>query len=94
MKKGDRVRLKTFNGQKRPNEEVDEKENYWKLIDKLGIIEKDPKERSIFASFSIEPRILVRFENDVKSLNLECHNAIENSLWILVSDLEVIRNDV
>jgi len=78
MKIGNKVKLNTFNGTTKPDEECSHNENYWKLIGSLGKILKGPNDKS---------RFLVQFEKDVISLVLECHNDINNSLWILESDL-------
>ena len=81
MKIGNKIKLNTFNGTTKPDEECLPNENYWKLIGCLGKIVKGPNAKS---------RFLVQFEKDVLSLGLECHNDINNSLWILESDLEGI----
>lgn len=36
-------------------------------------------------------RVLVRFEDDLAKFGLENHNEKHNSLWILKSDLEVLK---
>lgn len=76
---GNRVKLGTFNGTLKPEENCPSNENYWKLIGCIGKIVKEPNERS---------RVLVKFEKDVQLFGLECHNEFENSLWILESDLK------
>jgi hypothetical protein len=88
LKIGQKVKLKRFNGTLRPDENCPSYENYWQLIGSIGQIVKDPNEKDQYASFSDNPRLLVQFEKDVKSLGLECHNNVENSLWILESDLK------
>jgi hypothetical protein len=91
MKIGDRVRLIAFNGKLRLKR-VRFSENYWKLIGETGTVQKDPQEKYIYASFSEKPRVLVKFDRDVTtSYGLIAHNNIENSLWILVSDLEILQ---
>jgi len=93
MRVGDRVRLTTFNGARRWNErgEVYQPEDYWKLIGESGTIVQDPSEVSMYASFSDQPRVLVKFDKSVAAHGLICHNPVPNSLWILVTDLETIR---
>jgi hypothetical protein len=91
MKVGQRVKLKTFNGEKHASERVSKQENYWKLVGEIGIIKQDPRESSIYASFSEEPRVLVKFTKDLNKEGLIAHNNIANSLWILVSDLEIVN---
>lgn len=87
MKIGKKVKLKTFGGTLFPDNDCPAQENYWKLIGYIGRIVKDPQEENLYASFSDKPRLLVRFDEDVNSLELECHNNVKNSLWILESDL-------
>lgn len=92
MQINQRVKLKSFNGKLKSDDIVHEKENYWKLIDKKGQIIQDPSQKNIYADFSNHPRVLVKFDDDIKSLNLHCHNSIANSLWILEDDLMVVPN--
>ena len=82
------VKLRSFNGLLKPKKEVESTENYWILIGAHGVIKQSPLEDSLYASFSKSKRVLVKFEEDLCSMGLEAHNEIENSLWILVSDLE------
>ena len=39
-------------------------------------------------------RVLVQFDQDVKSFGLEWHNSAENSLWIDVNDLEILETGI
>ena len=91
IKINDKIKLKTFNKTSKRPTKCDEKENYWKLIGYTGKVVQDSKQGSIFADFSGEKRVLIQFDKNIKSLNLHCHNSIENSLWILVADLEILR---
>ena len=91
MKKHDKVKLVTFNGKSHSGKAVDSAENYWKLIGETGIVEQSPQGNSIYADFSKQPRVLVRFEKDIRRFGLIAHNDIENALWILVSDLAVVE---
>jgi len=75
----------------KPNRKVTDSENYWKLIGETGVIEKSPKENTIFASFAKKPMVLVKFDINVIGCGLIAHNEIENSLWILASDIEVLK---
>lgn len=84
----DKVILKSFNKLKSPSDPVDKSENYWILINYKGTVVQDPNEKTIYASFSKEKRVLVRFDKDIKALGLACHNKVANSLWILEADLE------
>jgi len=74
-----KVRLKSFNGKLSPPRGTSDEENYWKLIGQSGEIVEPKNERG---------RVLVKFDETVKSLGLACHNPVENSLYILESDLE------
>lgn len=85
---GDRVVLKTFNGLKEADEAVEDEENYWILIGEEGQIVQSPLEKGIYASFSQQKRLLVKFNKDITESRLACHNEVKNSLWILESDLE------
>jgi hypothetical protein len=82
--------LKTYNGKVGPIKAVNQKENYWKLIGEVGTIQQDSHESSIHASFSTKQRVLVKFDKDLTIDDLIAHNNIDNSLWILVSDLEIV----
>ena len=88
---GTKVKLKSFNGTMKPEKDCSPSENYWILIGCKGEIVQDPKQKDPYANFSNKLRLLVKFENNVVSLGLECHNNIENSLWILESDLEEMK---
>ena len=93
MRIGDKVKLVKFNGKSRPKRALDNSEAYWKLIGETGTIRQDPQEKSIIAHFSEKPRVLVQFDKDLAvTYGLIAHNNIENSLWILVSDLEIISD--
>jgi hypothetical protein len=90
MEVGQRVKLNSFNGRLSPIKSMNKQENYWKLIGEMGTICQDPKQESVYASFSKKSRVLVKFDSDICNYNLVAHNSIQNSLWILVSDLEFI----
>lgn len=77
MQVNDNVTLVTFLGTLLPEDPVDSNENYWKLIGQGGqIIEVG------------EERVLVKFICNLDSFELENHNPIKNSLWILRTDLQ------
>jgi hypothetical protein len=93
MKTGDKVKLVKFNEKGRPKKALDDSEAYWKLIGETGTVRQDPQEKTVFAHFSKKPRVLVQFNKDVASTyGVIAHNNIENSLWVLVSDLEIISD--
>ncbi|HEY40376.1 MAG TPA: hypothetical protein G4O18_00775 [Dehalococcoidia bacterium] len=92
MISGQEVKLVSFNGITHPDGKIDNCENYWELVGETGIVQQDPQESSVYASFSKEPRVLVKFDKDIAStFGLISHNNIKNSLWILVSDLKIIK---
>ena len=84
---GDSVVLITFLGKKIASDLVRDSNNYWKLIGKRGRVAKKEIQSKMFRHEYGE-RVLVTFDEDVKNLGLSCHNEIENSLWIFVSDLK------
>ena len=95
MNIGDRVILVTFNGLTDSSRNIDSTENYWKLINKKGVVVKDPAEQGKYASFSKEKKLLVKFDDNLEELNLNAHNNIENALWILETDLsKVVKRGV
>jgi len=90
MKIGTSVKLISFNGTLNTESDCSPSEDYWKLIGCKGQIVQDPDKKGIYSPFSDKPRLLVQFEKNVRALGLECHNSVENSLWILESDLSEI----
>lgn len=81
---GTRVTLNTFNGLQQSPADTRSAHNYWLLVGERGMVVDSPT--GPFAG-SGAPRVLMQFDKSVKSLGLECHNAVDNALWILVSDL-------
>ena len=79
---GQRVRLKAFNGTATAPEGCKPQENYWSLIGWVGEIVVPSNETH---------RVLVKFEEPVSLAGLHCHNEVENSLFILESDLEHLK---
>jgi hypothetical protein len=79
---GQKVRLKSFNGTAVAPEACKPKENYWALIGQAGEVVAPKNERQ---------RLLVKFVVSVAALGLYCHNEVENSLFILESDLVPLR---
>ncbi|MET0355709.1 MAG: hypothetical protein ABW044_02970 [Cellvibrio sp.] len=80
LKPGKRVSLKSFNGSLIAPQDVKPEENYWQLIGSKAVVE----------SANNTERVLVKFERDLSALGLANHNEVENSLWILISDLKFI----
>ncbi len=77
-----KVYLKSFNGTLTAPKGTNPEENYWLLIGHHG---------EIVAPKNARGRVLVKFDVPVKSLGLECHNEIENSLYLLEFDLEAVK---
>jgi hypothetical protein len=78
---GQKVRLKSFNGLATPPDGCRNSENYWRLIGYSGVVVEPKNDRC---------RLLVQFEESIEALGLHCHNPIENSLYILESDLTLL----
>ena len=85
FKYGDKVILRSFHNTLHVPEDVDDTENYWKLIGSVGKIISN-KKKSHPAFLNMGERVLVKFEN-IEKFGLICHNEIPNSLWIFLSDL-------
>jgi hypothetical protein len=87
LKIGCKVKLKTFHGLKEPVK--NESDNFWLLVDSLGeIVSETQKIHPAFPEKGA--RMLVKFDQNLEDLSLPCHNSIPNSLWIFVSDLELV----
>lgn len=90
MNEGDKVKMTSFKGRKYALNPVNPESLYELLIRSTGTIVHDPDESAIFASFTQEKRILVRFDTDLNQLGLHNRSNVPNSLWILESDLELL----
>jgi hypothetical protein len=80
--KNSRVRLKTFQGLSKCPYDVDDYDNYWKLIGQFGTVidnELDDKEK-----------VLVLFDVELDNFQLANHNQIKNSLIIKIKDLDLV----
>ncbi len=85
-KRGDKVLLTSFHNTINAPKDVENTENYWKLIGSIGqIISNESKKHPAF--FGMGERVLVKFDN-IEKYDLHCHNDISNSLWIFLSDLD------
>ena len=86
FKYGDKVLLKSFHNTVNAPKDIDDTENYWKLIGSVGqIISEEYKKHPAFSDMG--ERTLVKFE-DMTTYGLCCHNEVSNSLWIFLSDLK------
>jgi hypothetical protein len=84
---GDPVILSTFNGLTSTPLDVEENENFWKLIGKKGqVLSMSPP------TFIGRDRVLIKFDANLDELDLPNHNEVPNTLWIKVSDLTLARN--
>jgi hypothetical protein len=81
LKKNTLVTLKSFSGTLKPVKKIKDDENYWKLIGQKGSI--------IDETENYNGRILVLFQKNLDEFKVVNHNPIKNTLWILVSDLEI-----
>ena len=82
METGARVRLITFNGSGQTPTGCNSQENYWVLIGHKGTVLGFNSERR---------RYLVQFDCALADFGLHCHNDEPNSLYILASDLMVVK---
>ena len=84
----DVVKLKSFFGKTVPDEDVDDRENYWKLIGQCGqIIEIKLHPHPAYLKKGVQ--VLVHFKVNLNSLGLIAHNSQKNSLWIFQDDLSL-----
>ncbi len=85
LKCGDKVKLITFHNMIEPPKDIDERENYWRLIGSIGKIISNKKK--IHPAFlEMGERVLVEFDN-LEKYGLYSHNERPNSLWIFISDI-------
>ena len=89
MRVGDRVLLKSFNGTLGAPDDVEEHEDYWKLIGHTGVVVDDGRQSHFFFQDG-HLRMLISFDADLKKFDLENHNSFANSLWIRINDLELL----
>lgn len=87
MKAGTKVRLQSFSGLAASKARVPAGEDYWRLIGRAGAVVDSPEEKSSFTKVGPDARVCVRFDDDLRELDLEVHNRVPNSLWIRISDL-------
>ena len=71
--------------------DCDPRQDFWKLIGHEGVIIHDPFRCCKDDRYSDERKVLVRFDIPAASLGLCLRHDVENSLWILVSDLVVVH---
>lgn len=81
LKPGKKVSVKSYQGSKYAPENVSTTENYWQLIGAKAVVVTTSDDNS---------SALIKFDRNLRALNLACPNDQENSLWILVSDLKFV----
>lgn len=90
MKNGELVVLKTFNGLEAPRDEVRSHDNYWKLIGCSGIVVNENHPEFLPCPSAEFKRVLIGFDDILDCHGLANHNEIKNTIWILVSDLQLL----
>ena len=86
-KVNDVVKLKSFFGMTEAEEDVNESENYWKLIGTCGkIVEARTKPHPAYLDRGVQ--YLVQFSDIIEKYNLTIHNPLPYSLLLFESDLE------
>ncbi len=89
FKVGARVKLTSFHGEIKSSEPVDEEEDFWVLVGQEG--EVVDEQLRVHPAFPYKgERALVKFDRRLSDLGLVNHNDEANSLWIFISDLEVV----
>jgi hypothetical protein len=91
FKLGSKVLLKTFHNTINPPVGTSDSENYWKLIGLTGHIVSDV--RKIHPAFlKMGERVLVKFDNDISTYGVQCHNEqATNALWLFLTDLVTVE---
>jgi len=83
-----RVTIKSFMGTKKPDTDIENEFNYWRLIGLKGVV-IDHRDKHPFYKNKGE-QLLIQFDKDIKKLGLHTHNDIPNSLWVFKSDTKEI----
>jgi acetylornithine/N-succinyldiaminopimelate aminotransferase len=73
-----RVSVLSFNGEFFAPEDCVADDNYWALIGESGMV---------IETINKSGRVLVKFDNSIIEMGLNCHNPIPNSLYLLETDL-------
>ena len=81
IEKNTLVKLKSFLGTLTPKNEIENDNDYWKLIGEKGKIINDQEIK--------DERVLVLFDQNLDDFKVANHNPIKNSLWIKKTDLEI-----
>ena len=83
----DKVKIKSFFGSTKEDNEINDSENYWKLIGKSGIVIK-VKSSPHPAFPDKENQVLIQIEENLNELGLESHNKEKNALWFFIDDIK------
>ena len=84
----DKVKINSFFGSMKPDEEIDDRENYWKLIGESGkIIKIKSSPHPAFPDKGNQ--VLIQFDKNLNELGLEAHNEEKNTLWFFKSDVRI-----
>jgi hypothetical protein len=81
IEKNTPIKLKSFLGTLKPEKNILDFNNYWKLIGEKGKVIDEIENES--------GRILILFDKNLDEFKVENHNQIKNSLWIKKTDLEI-----
>lgn len=91
---GQRMRLISWDGTKEaPIELTRPCDDYWRLIGATGSLMADSDiYRVRISPGALEPRVLIRFDTDIRALGLASHNEQSdpswgNTLWVRPTDL-------
>ena len=85
----DRVVLVSFLGTTEAPKHTRAHENFWMLIGTPGVIVDDSVPTWQEPNAKAPRRVLVKFLSKLDGLGLANHNPIQDSLWILESDLQI-----
>jgi len=88
MEIGNKVVVKSFWGKQAPDEDVDDKYNFWKLIGETGVIINKRNNHPYYENKG--EQVLIKFDKNFQKSGLEMHNDAENSLWFFAKDVEKI----
>lgn len=87
FKFGDTVILKTFHGTTTAPDNIKTEDNYWKLIDELGIVvSKTSKVHAYYPEKG--EQVLIKFNKALETVDLHSHNNSPDSLWVFSTDLQ------
>ncbi len=82
----DKIIMKSFLDSTKPDADIEDSENYWKLIGEYGKIIK--VRNSPHPAFPDKGnQVLVQFDKNLNELGLKVHNKEKNALWVFQSDI-------